>query len=68
MRILNDRTVQSVNQEVDCSVLEVAKNDPGVLKFQSDHCKLMVECKAVIDEYIKNGHDLKSVDCIQILE
>lgn len=26
----------------------------------------MVECKAVIDEYIKNGHDLKSVDCIQI--
>lgn len=66
LRILQDEVAQRYNKEIDTSVLESAKSDPGVSKFQSDHCKLMVECKTIIDTYISNGFDIDGVDCIQI--
>jgi hypothetical protein len=55
-----------LNQETDSAVLEAAKNDPGILKYQADHCKLMAEYKAIIDTYIHDGFDITAVDCIQV--
>lgn len=66
LRILNDETIQFVNHETDSGVLEAARSDLGPSKYQSDHCKLMVECKSIIEIYINKGHNLDTVDCIQI--
>jgi hypothetical protein len=63
---LQDEIVQRYNQETDTSVFEASKGNPGVQKFQSDHCKLMVECKTIIDMYISKGFDVDNVDCIQV--
>ncbi|KAI9347512.1 hypothetical protein BD770DRAFT_395701 [Pilaira anomala] len=66
LRILQDETVQRFNKETDTAVLEASKEDPGLLKYQSDHCKLMVESKNIIDMYIDKGHNVDNVDCLQI--
>ncbi|KAI9347516.1 hypothetical protein BD770DRAFT_327602 [Pilaira anomala] len=66
LRILQDETVQRFNKETDTAVLEASKEDPGLLKYQSDHCKLMVECQNIIDMYIDKGHNVDNVDCLQI--
>jgi hypothetical protein len=66
LRIISDETVQQLNQETDTASVEVSKGDPGLCKFQSDHCKLLVECKAIIDMYLSKGHNIDSVDCIQV--
>ncbi|KAI9315774.1 hypothetical protein BX666DRAFT_1860649, partial [Dichotomocladium elegans] len=66
LRILQDEIVQRYNRETDIAAFEVSKEDPGVQKFQSDHCKLMLECKTIIDMYISKGFDVDNVDCIQI--
>ncbi|GAA5802018.1 hypothetical protein HPULCUR_007478 [Helicostylum pulchrum] len=66
LRILQDEPVQRRDQEVENSVFEASKSCPSVQKFQSDHCKLMIECKTIIDMYIDKGFDVDNVDCIQI--
>ncbi|KAI9269753.1 hypothetical protein EDC94DRAFT_581879 [Helicostylum pulchrum] len=43
LRIVQDQIVQKFNKEIDTSVAEATKDDPGIQKFQSDHCKLMVK-------------------------
>lgn len=66
LRIMQDENVQRQNQETDTSVLEASKGNPSVQKLQSDHCKLMVECKSIIDMNLSKGFDVDNVDSIQI--
>lgn len=64
LRIVQDQIVQKFNKEIDTSVAEATKGDPGIQKFQSDHCKLMVKCKSIIDMYIGKGFDTDNVNCV----
>ncbi|RCI01668.1 hypothetical protein CU098_011996, partial [Rhizopus stolonifer] len=66
LRIIFDERAQRLNQEIDTTVLEASKDDPGLVKFQSDHSKLLVECKLIIDMFLRKGQNIDNVDCIQI--
>lgn len=64
--IVQDEIFQRYNKETDTSVFEASKGNPGVQKFQSGHCKLMVAYKAIIDMYISKGFDVGNVVCVQV--
>ncbi|KAI8061286.1 hypothetical protein BDF21DRAFT_455659 [Thamnidium elegans] len=66
LRTLHDETVQRYSKEIDTSVLESAKGGPNVQKYQSNHYKLMIKCKTIIDTYIINGFDVDDIDFVQI--
>lgn len=65
MRVINDTKIQKLNSEEDLAVAEAAKSDPGVLKYQSDRCKLLSESKVIIDNFVAKGRDVNSVYSIQ---
>lgn len=66
LRVINDKLVQKTNQETEVCITEASKEHPSELKFHADRCKIQVENKVVIDNYIQSGCNIDSVDSIQI--
>lgn len=44
----------------------MAEESPGDVKYNQDRCKVLLENKALVDKYLKDGCHIDNVDSIQI--
>lgn len=52
LRIIHDSMKQRCNVENEVGVAEAAEENPGKLKFNSDHSKVLIESKAMVDRFV----------------